>query len=93
MFYCKTYEETLNKIKEIALKNNTSIYHFGSRVWGKPEKDSDIDVMIDDENKSVLSNTMFDIEEILSRFKIDVSTSDYIDNDLYERILKDGIKL
>ena len=88
-------DKTIDILRVIKNKHKDSeIIVFGSRAWGTPRNDSDLDIAIVPRDINDYYDIVDDIEGSNIIYSFDILNLSSLDNEgLKERILKDGTKI
>lgn len=79
-----------NIIRGIAARYNANIYLFGSRIWGEPQRYSDLDIAIDCDDLTAIDVQDAIIDSELS-MRLDILLFRHCNNEeLKKKIIKDG---
>lgn len=88
-------DKTIDILRKIKSQHKDSeIIVFGSRAWGTPRNDSDLDIAIVPRDINDYFDIVDDIEGSNIIYSFDILNLSSLDNEgLKERILKDGTKI
>jgi predicted nucleotidyltransferase len=77
----------------VAHKEITRVYFYGSRVWGNPRLDSDLDILVVAQPGSVMISNQEWTTELTPLFGLIVHLNDYFtaDSEVVARIKSDGL--